>query len=207
MINWYPCSVVNTTCKILILCIFILGINTINAKAEFIETEVNDITGKIDHNIFYMSVPERMKIGESYTVRVFIKNTGDERNNFRVMLSTTRLTNSGKTEMGYGYGEFIYPRYDSSVIALEKGESRKVEFKITPIKPYIGDLEVSADLYQLKPKQLLRSDLLLLDHVQKGVRVIEPAFTKDELVLIFSTIIVIIILIFIKLIYISRHQD
>lgn len=196
----------NTTYKILTACVVILCINIISARAEFIRTEANNASGEIDHNVFYLSVPEKMTIGKSYAVKIFIKNTGSERNNFRVMLSTTGLTDPYAAETGKVYSEFIYPRYDSSVITLKAGESRRLEFKITPVKPYTGDIPVSANLYVIKPKQLSRSDFLLLDHAQKRVRIIEPAFTKDELISIFNIIVLIIIILCIKLIYKKRYQ-
>lgn len=195
----------NTTYKILAACTVILCIIIISARAEFTQAEVSDIAGEINHNIFYLSVPERMKIGESYAIKIFIKNTGNQRNNFRVMLSTTGLKDSDTIEAERGYGEFIYPRYDSSIIALDAGESRRLEFKITPIKPYIGNLDVSAGLYVIKPEQPL-SEFLLLDRVDKQVRVIEPAFAKDELISIFSIIIVIIIVLCVKLVRRNRYQ-
>ncbi len=191
--------VVNTRYKIIIVSILIITVNMITA--EVASANDGNATGEIDHHTFKISIPSQMRVGEPHTVKVFVRNTGDTTNTFRVTLTSHETKTTSKVFTGgmFPTGEFISPRYDSSVIVLKGGEARRLEFNIVPIKPYIGNLDVSADLFLVRSKQFLPGDLILLDTASEEIRVIKSAFTEEEQILIKAIIIIIFASIFITL--------
>ncbi len=191
--------VVNTIYKIIIASILIITVNMITAGVA--SANAGDTTGEIDHHIFESSVPSQMRVGESYTVKVFVRNTGETTSTFRIILTSYEAKLASKIFSGgmFPTQEFIYPSYDSSIIVLKGGESRRVEFNIVPIKPYIGDFKVAAELYMVRSKQFLPGDLVLLDNTSKNIRVIKSAFTEEEQFLIKAMIIIIFASVFITL--------
>ena len=150
---------------------FILCFGIVNANPQT-SNSTPPISGKIDHYVFSRSIPEHMTIGESYEVLVFVKNTGKSHADFLVLLTTP--------------GEFIYPRYGTQVIALSDGESRRIEFPITPTKSHIGELNITASLYLLKPS------ISKLDSASDSVFLIKRAFSIGDLMTVIMTILVII---------------
>jgi hypothetical protein len=150
---------------------FILCFGIVNAIPQT-SNQNSQISGEIDHYVFSRSIPEHMTIGESYTVLVFVKNTGKSHADFLVLLTTPR--------------EFIYPRYCTQVIALSDGESRRIEFPITPTKSHIGELNITASLYLLKPS------ISKLDSTSDSVFLIKRAFSIGDIAAVNMTILVII---------------
>lgn len=193
----------NVRYKIIAITLLLI-INLRVIDAEPIQNELNYTTGGIDHDIFYNSVPTQMRIGESHTLKVFLTNNGDIRNKFRVVLTTTKSTGPA-SPYDPGYKQFVYPYFVSALASLDKGESRRIEFDITPIKPYIGELEISVDLYLLRSNQnQLSSDFVLVDHASKQIRVIKPAFAIEEQIFI---IVILFILAIISIILINRLNE
>lgn len=170
--------------KISIVIIFLLviavNIDSVQAELTLSKSDETPAPGEINHDIFNRTLPGKMKIGDSYNIKIFVKNTGDERNIFRVILITNKVTIAGKIANGQSYGEYIYPRYASEVLELDKGESRMVEFTLVPVKPYIGEIDISTDLYYVKSKEMLKNNYVLADHAEKKINIIEPAFAKNE---------------------------
>ena len=130
--------------KLVIICFIVLAFmitfiscfGIVNAIPQT-SNQTPPISGEIDHYVFSRSIPEHMTIGESYKVLVFVKNTGKFPAHFLIALTTP--------------GEFIYPRYSVRVAALDAGESRRIEFLLTPSKPFLGELNITAKLYHLAP--------------------------------------------------------
>lgn len=187
----------NTKFKSILVSILILIINVATAGAEFYTIDSGNTTAEIDHYIFNRSVHEQMKVGSSYTVNVFVRNTGETRGNFRVDLSTYQVNSGSKVYIGgvFPTGEYIFPHFDTVALVLDKGESRRVEFKLVPIKPHIGDLEVSVDFYLIKSTDYLPGNIVLLDHASKQIHVIQPQFNKQERLLIMILLIMTLIII------------
>ena len=119
------------------------------------------ISGEIDHYVFSRSIPEHMTIGDSYEILVFVKNTGKSPAYFLVLLTTP--------------GEFIYPQYSVRVGALDGGESRRIEFLLTPSKPLLGELNITAELYHLAPS------FTRLDSTSCSVTSIKRKFSTEDI--------------------------
>ncbi|VVB84506.1 Uncharacterised protein [uncultured archaeon] len=174
--------------------ILLLLINVRIINAEPVQIDLNDSQGGIDYNIFNMSIPQQMTIGESHTLKVFLRNNGDIKNKFRVLIRTTESSMPASPD-DLRYKEYIYPRYASKLSVLDTGETRRLDFNIVAVKPYLGNLEISADLYVLRSSDnQLKSDFVLVDHVSKEVRVIKPAFDGYELALYFIILLIVIII-------------
>jgi len=93
--------------------------------------------GKISEDIFKRSVPGVMKVGETYTAIVKVKNTGDSRTNFSVSVhSDEYIIFCGKASTEGA------PKLD-----LDKGSTRMLKFKIIPLKEYVGELTITVNLY------------------------------------------------------------
>lgn len=159
---------------------FILCFGIVNAIPQT-SNQTPPISGEIDHYLFSRSIPEHMTIGESYKVLVFVKNTGKSTADFLVVLTTP--------------GEFIYPRYSVRVGALDGGESRRIGFLITPVKPHIGELNITSKLY------LLNHSLIETDSTSDSLFLIKRNFSTGDImrgiisILIFICGIVVIIII------------
>lgn len=200
---------------IIVVSILILNLNTTTTSAFLDTTDVSNAavdegnaTAEINHYIFDRSIHEQMKVGESYTVKVFVRNTGDSPGTFRVNLNTYKVTSGSKVFMSgiFPTGEFIFPRFDTIVMFLNKGESRRIEFNIVPIKPQIGDFEISADLYLIKSKEYLPGDIILVDNARKQIHIIAPQFNKQEQILIKIILISALIIIFYIIMFKKRKQ-
>ena len=139
---------------------FILCFGIVNATPQT-SNSTPQISAEIDHYAFSRSIPEHMTIGESYKVLVFIKNTGKYHAYFLVTLTAP--------------GEFIYPRCSTRVVALDGGESRRIKFLLTPSKPLLGELNITAKLYHLAPS------ITLLDSTTCSVSSIKRNFSTEDI--------------------------
>jgi hypothetical protein len=139
---------------------FILCFGIVNAAPQTTNS-THQISGEIDHYVFSRSIPEHMTIGESYKILVFVKNTGKSPVHFLVVLTAPN--------------EFIYPQRSTHVIALDGGEPCRIEFLITPTKPHIGELNITAKLYLLKPS------LIEIDSASDSVFLIKRNFSTEDI--------------------------
>lgn len=139
---------------------FILCFGIVNA-IPLTSNQTPPISGEIDQYVFSRSIPEHMTIGESYEILVFVKNAGKIPSYFLVVLSTP--------------GEFIYPRYSVRVGALDGGESRRIKFLLTPSKPILGELNITAELYHLGPS------ITRLDSTTCSVSSIKRNFSTEDI--------------------------
>jgi hypothetical protein len=121
-----------------------------------------EISGRIDAYLFSRTIPEHMTIGESYKIIVFVKNTGKAPAYFLVIFIAP--------------GEFIYPAFDIETIELDGGKSHRIEFFITPIKPHIGELNITAKLYLLSPL------LMEIDSTADSVFLIKRNFSTEGII-------------------------
>jgi len=169
-----------------------INFSIVNAQVnnKINESQTFEVSGKIDSYVFSRSVPKQMKIGESYQINVYVKNTGKTPGMFRVVLTTP--------------GEFIYPQYDSYVFKLKKGESHRVVFLITPIKPHIGSLNITVDLYLVQSHKFLPTDFVLLDRVYGEVRIIKPAFSIERAFMDVAIIIMVLVIFILTIIFVHR---
>ena len=142
--------------SLIILVSSLFSFEIVNAKSSD-----DIISGEIDHYVFSRSIPEHMTIGESYEILVFVKNTGKSPANFLVVLTTP--------------GEFIYPRCSTRVVALDGGESHRIKFLLTPSKPLLGELNITAKLYHLGPS------ITLLDSTTCSVSSIKRNFSTEDI--------------------------
>jgi len=102
-----------------------------NMQPHELITSADGKDGEISYDIF--KVPGVMKVGKVYTVLVQVKNTGDSRLNFTVVVHSDKYT------------LFIDEPYRE--ITLDKDSVRILKFKIIPIKEYVGELPITVDLY------------------------------------------------------------
>lgn len=154
------------------------------------ESQTFEVSGKIDPYVFSRSVPKQMKIGESYQINVYVKNTGKTPGMFRVVLTTP--------------GNFIYPRYDSYVFKLERGEAQRMKFLIAPINPHIGSLNITIDLYLVQSHKFLPTDFVLLDRVCEEVRIIKPAFSIEHAFKTVTIIIIFMVILILTMTFVHR---
>ncbi|MCW3135964.1 MAG: glycosyltransferase family 39 protein [Canidatus Methanoxibalbensis ujae] len=89
--------------------------------------------GMISEEVFRISMPGFMKVGERYTALLEIRNTGDSRANFPIFVDHNR------------YIIFVEP--DWCNVTLDKGSSAVIKFKIVPMCRYDGKLPVTVNLY------------------------------------------------------------
>lgn len=89
--------------------------------------------GNINPYIYKRSVPNKMKVGSTYTILVNVKNTGDYRRVFTVKLHSDE--------------NLIFIEKSYREITLEKGSTRLLKFKITPIKGFARKVSLLSDLY------------------------------------------------------------
>jgi hypothetical protein len=115
----------------LILLIIFFVLNGITTQA--VNTDGPGIAGEIDSDVFLRSIPRHMTIGESYSVSVFVKNSGNAHASFMVIL--------------FAPGEYIYPQQSYKLVTLGRGEERRIIFPITPAKPNLGELKIIAKLF------------------------------------------------------------
>lgn len=139
---------------------FILCFGIVNAIPQT-SNPTPQISGEIDHYVFSRSIPEHMTIGESYEILVFVKNAGKIPSYFLVVLTTP--------------GEFIYPRHSVQLGALDGGESRRIKFLLTPFKPILGELNITAKLYHFAPS------ITLLDSTSCSVSSIKRNFSTEDI--------------------------
>jgi hypothetical protein len=138
----------------------ILCFGFVNAAPQTTNS-AQQISGEIDYYAFSRSIPKHVTIGESCKVLVFVKNTGESPAHFLVVLTAPN--------------EFIYPQRSTRVIALDSGESRRIEFLITPTKPHTGELNITAKLYLLEPS------LIELDSASDSVFLIKRNFSTEDI--------------------------
>ena len=150
---------------------FILCFGIVNAIPQT-SNPTPQISGVIDHYVFSRSIPEHMTIGESYKVLVSVKNTGKSPADFLVVLIAP--------------DEFIYLRYSVGVGALDGGESRRIGFFITPVKPHIGELNITSKLYLLNPS------LIEIDSTSDSVFLIKRNFSTGDIMRVIISILIII---------------
>jgi hypothetical protein len=139
---------------------FILCFGIVNAIPQT-SNQNSPISGEIDQYAFSRSIPQHMTIGGSYEILVFVKNTGKSPAYFLVLLTAP--------------SEFIYPRYSVRVGALDGGESRRIKFLLTPSKPLLGELNITAELYHLTPP------FTRLDSTTCSVSSIKRKFSTEDI--------------------------
>lgn len=157
--------VVVALCVILVC--FIFGFENVKAEVNGIILSGSSYGGMIYPDTFCISTPKHMTIGESYRVLVDVKNTGT-RAYFLVTLVAP--------------DEFIYLDFDAKIIELDRGESRRIVFLMTPTNPHIGELNITANLY------LLTSEIIPLDSVSDSVLLIESVFSTEYAVALIISI-------------------
>jgi hypothetical protein len=151
----------------IVIFVLILGLlfGCVMANAQYRDKNAlkdPEISGRIDAYLFSRSIPEHMAIGESYKIIVFVKNTGKAPAYFLVGFIAP--------------GEFIYPEFDVETIELDGGKSHRIEFFITPIKPHIGELNITAKLYLISPL------LMEIDSTADSVFLIKRKFSTEGII-------------------------
>jgi len=136
-----------------------------NNKEEQNQFLNSNIYADIYSYAFIRSIPEYMTIGKSYKVHIFVKNTGDGPVKFAITLDVP--------------DEFIYSRSQNwKIITLDKGESYRVSFPITAIKPHTGELNITSNIYYLKAYRNIPSAFIQLDSATKAIRGTKTALSK-----------------------------
>lgn len=151
--------VVVALCVILVC--FIFGFENVKAEVNGIILSDSSYGGMIYPDTFCISTPKHMTIGESYRVLVDVKNTGT-RAYFLVTLVAP--------------DEFIYLDFDAKMVELDKGESRRIVFLMTPTNPHIGELNITAKLYLLSPL------LMEIDSTADSVFLIKRNFSTEGII-------------------------
>jgi hypothetical protein len=154
----------------MILMALILVSFSSQSKAEN-STRSTNISGKIDPEVFYNSIPRQMIVGKSYEVMVFVRNTGEKDGYYMVSLVAP--------------GKFIYPQYSSEQAMLSSGESRRYKFLITPINEHTGEINVTAKLIPLPPRENIE-----FDSITATVFCIKQAYQTADMLNVGVTILV-----------------
>ncbi len=94
---------------------------------------VDGIEENSSQDISKLSVPSIMKIGETYTASIQVKNKGNFRTNFTMNLD-------------YDVYTIFVDGWQRNVV-LDKGSIITLKFKIVPFKGYSGKLPITVDLY------------------------------------------------------------
>lgn len=145
------------------------GMLLFEAKQElynYLDQSNNEITdnvsGTIDHDIFYKSIPALMTVSNPYNVVINIKNTGENTATFWIKLDVP--------------DEFIFSSQKNwKIITLESGSSYRTKFTIVPIKEHYGSLNVKAILSQLNSRHDLPSSTIEMDNASRSVVWIKKA--------------------------------
>ena len=176
--------VVVALCVILVC--FIFGFENVKAEVNGIILSDSSYGGMIYPDTFCITIPKHMTIGESYRVLVDVKNTGRSAY-FLVTLVAP--------------DEFIYLDFDAKMIELDRGESRRIVFLMTPTNHHIGELNITAKLYLLTP------EIIPLDSVSDSVLLIKGVFSTEDAVAFIISILLIMtaIAVMIKMLKIKRN--
>lgn len=108
------------------------------------------VSGAIDYEVFLDSVPQRMVVGETYTIVLIAKNTGDTKADFLIGLY---FPFQSLTKYFYILGWEM-----NTVFTLYPGESKRAEFYITAVNPHTGPLEIVGYLLSSLSDQTLIVD-------------------------------------------------
>ncbi len=116
----------------LIILLIILTLAVANTQADDTSNEI------VTKQLFLGNIPKQMIVGEAYNIDVFVQNNLDIDSNFQVMLFLPST--------------YFYPTNAIQTIKLNKGETRKIEFSITPIKKHTGIQTIKAVLFSVNKK-------------------------------------------------------
>ena len=100
--------------------------------------------GVLCREIFEKSIPEVMKVGKVYTGIVKVKNEGDSYNNFTISMHSNEF--------------IIFIENGFREIALNKGSTCILKFKIVPLKEHIGKIPIIIDVYVKKKEKMYKVD-------------------------------------------------
>ena len=164
------------------------GVLLFERKQELNSNEIkercsnDEISCRIDHDIFFRSIPTQMTVGKPINVLMHVKNTGESSATFFITLETP--------------DDFIYSsRQNWEIITLDKGESHRTEFTILPIKQHIGELNVTAKISLIKSRHILPSTFIEIDNVSASVLYIKNAFSMEDIVTFIYVVIIIIFIV------------
>jgi 4-amino-4-deoxy-L-arabinose transferase-like glycosyltransferase len=152
--------------------------------------EVPAVSAQINREIFLKSVPDRMTVGQPYTIVLVVTNTG----NFDLVFFIKFVFPYGGTMKFFSFmrGDVVTPAPGS--IKLEPGASARVESQIVPMNENVGALEISALLYAKARTQGEQASYVLVDKVSATVREIRLALSEGERMDLFGTVAVVAIL-------------
>ncbi|MHA2336507.1 MAG: hypothetical protein ACXACX_04355 [Candidatus Hodarchaeales archaeon] len=138
-----------------------------------------DGSGTIDTYVFTRSIPQQMTVGDSYKILLKINNDGSEPAIFKIILKTNV--------------EYFYPPIDSGEnLVLNPGGSLITRFYITPIKPKIGEVNITAKLYKIDSNRFI-----LQDESTVQVLSIKTRYWNSELLSLIAVLLVAVSTIFI----------
>jgi len=100
--------------------------------------------GVLCREIFEKSIPEVMKVGKVYTGIVKVKNEGDSYNNFTISVHSNEF--------------IIFIENGFREIALNKGSTCILKFKIVPLKEHIRKIPIIIDVYVKKKEKMYKVD-------------------------------------------------
>jgi hypothetical protein len=166
--------------KIIILTILlvIFYLDAVSSTEEF-EVEITPMNGSfIDPIIFSKSIANEMKVGESYTIDIRIKNQIDSEEDF-YLLSDAPINS-------------FYPFLDWKQINLDRGEIKTITLAVTPTNPGAGNINLSAKLYIRNQNLSVNSTFLIQDTVTKTVHIRRDTYSIRDAA-IFLTFITIIL--------------
>ena len=137
------------------------------ASQQNIQTLGNQ--GKIDHEAFAKSVPFIMNLGEGYTIKVPVTNTGSDSRVFGVLMMYNM--------------DYLF--FNETLISkeLKKDESHIFEFRVTPHKSFSGEQKIEARLYLLEGKKAT-----LLDADSDSVFLLQEKTISFEIIILLGII-------------------
>lgn len=135
-------------------------------------------SGIIYSDVFYRTLPEYMTVGKPYNILTFVENSEEVTDTFFVTLEVPK--------------EFIYSSSKNwRIITLDKGESRRIEFTILPIKQHVGELNVTATISLIESRHVLPSTFRETDNASASVLWIKKIFSTEDIVTFIYVIVII----------------
>lgn len=135
----------------------------------------------IDRTVMAKSVPPVMRMGRSYSVRILVKNDALNPKRLRIVIHTP--------------GKFIYPDYDSEIFVIGAKNVYQTTFRLTPIRPHIGSVNVTAYLIEGQSPEFLPTDYRLVDTVTCQVGRIDPLLSGRQRAFLSVVLILVIALV------------
>lgn len=115
---------------------------------------INGKDGEISRDIFEKSVPNVMEVGKIYTASVKVRNTGDSRTDFIILVHSDIYT--------------IFVEDEWHEVTLDKETIGRIESKIVPIRGHTGEIPITVDLYvKYDENETFQSDDITPDNVKK----------------------------------------